>query len=106
MNALEVTLRFRGQTSDQHAIDLYDVSQALIGFERSLALTTHLILNDEIITQAPALKGAKIFARPPNAGSWELTAAIVVAAAGALYKLGQPQKIRPLVILFDLHMIM
>jgi len=31
MNTLEVTLRFLGQTSDQHAIDLYDVSQALIG---------------------------------------------------------------------------
>lgn len=96
MNALEVTLRFRGQTADQHAIDLYDVSQALIGFERSLALTTHLILNDEIITQAPALKGAEIFARPSNAGSWELTAVIVVAAAGAIYKLGTAPKDTPI----------
>jgi hypothetical protein len=74
MIALEVTLRFRGQTSDQHAIDLYDVSQALIGFERSLALTTHLILNDEIITQAPALKGAKylLVHRKQEVGSLQL----------------------------------
>jgi hypothetical protein len=96
MSALEVTLQFRGRNADQHEVDLYDVSQALVGFERSLALTTHLVLNDEIITQAPALKGARIFARPSNPGSWELTAAIVIVSAGALYKLGTAPKDTPI----------
>lgn len=96
MNVLEVTLRFTGRDADQHAINFYDVSQALIGFERSLALTTHLVLNNEIITQAPALKGAQIFALPPKQGSWELTAAILILTAGGLYKLGTAPKDTPL----------
>ena len=60
------TFSFTGNESDKHVIDFYDVSQALIGFQRSIALTTHLVLNDEIITQSPFLKGAKIYAFPPE----------------------------------------
>lgn len=71
------TLSFQGNEADEHKLDLYDASQALIGFQRSLAITTHLILNGEIITQAPALKNAKILAAPPREGSWELTALII-----------------------------
>jgi hypothetical protein len=98
MAPLEITLQYTGRNSEQGEIDLYDVSQALIGFQRSLALTTHLILNNEIITQAPSLKGARIYALPPRAGSWELTAAVAVtaAAAGALYKLGTAPKDTPI----------
>ncbi|HEV2162456.1 MAG TPA: hypothetical protein VGR52_09535 [Stellaceae bacterium] len=78
------TLSYSGADSDDHAIDFYDVAQALIGFERSLALTTHLILNNgEIITQAPSLEGAKIFAVPPADGSWKIDV-IVVATFMAL----------------------
>lgn len=95
MAVLEVTLRFSGRNADDNTIDLYDVSQALIGFERSLALTTNLVLNDEIITQAPSLEGAKIFARPSRPGSWELTA-LLVLTAGGLYKLGTAPKDTPL----------
>lgn len=96
MTILEVTFRFDGGTADEHAIDLYDIGQALIGFERSLALTTHLVLNNEIITQAPSLRGAKIFAYPSKEGSWELTAAILLLAAGGLYKLGVAPKDTPI----------
>ncbi len=76
-------LTFEGGDADRHLIDFYDVSQALIGFQRSLALTTHLVLNDEIITQAPALKGARIYAQPPEDGSWKFGAVVTVVAAGA-----------------------
>jgi hypothetical protein len=72
MRAIEITLSFNGGAADKNEINFYDVSQALIGFERSLALTTHLVLNGEIITQAPALKGAEILAIPPTEGSWKL----------------------------------
>ncbi len=96
MTILEVTLRFSGRDADKNTINFYDVSQALIGFERSLALTTHLVLNNEIITQAPALKGAQIFAYPPEEGSWELTAAIALLTAGGLYKLGTAPKDTPI----------
>lgn len=96
MTTLEITLSYRGNRAEQHELDLYDAGQALIGFQRSLALTTHLILNDEIITQAPSLKGAEIFARPPDRGSWELVAIIAVAVATAAYKLGTAPKDTPI----------
>lgn len=78
--ALRFTLSFSGNDADRNEIDLYDVSQALIGFQRSLALTTHLVINDQIITQAPSLKGANIFAIPPEEGSWKMTAVLGIAA--------------------------
>ncbi|CAK6715064.1 MULTISPECIES: DUF7946 domain-containing protein [Vibrio] len=84
-NNIEFTLSYEGGASDHHEIDFYDVSQALIGFQRTLALTTHLVLNNKIITQAPALKGAKILALPPEEGSWKITASIVL---GGLYTFG------------------
>jgi len=90
---------FSGSRADQNEIDFYDVSQALVGFERSLALTTHLILNGKIITHAPALKGAEIFALPPAEGSWKLSAAILVAATG-VYHLGTAPKDTPIDISF------
>jgi hypothetical protein len=65
------------------------------GFQRSLALTSHLVLNGEIITQAPSLKGASVFVRPPRAGSFEI-AAIIAAGAGAVYKLGTADRNTPL----------
>jgi hypothetical protein len=92
---ISFTLAFNGSLSDSHAIDLYDVSQALVGFQRSLALTTHLVLNDEIITQAPALKGAQILALPSEPGSWKLTA-IVLAGATGLYNASTAQSNSPL----------
>ena len=72
------TLSYTGSSSDEHEIDFYDVAQALMGFQRSIALTTHLVLNDEIITQAPSLKGAKLLALPPEEGSWKITAVIAL----------------------------
>lgn len=84
MEIVNFTLSYSGGMADEHEIDFYDVSQALIGFQRSLALTTHLVLNDEVITQAPSLKGARIFAIPPEEGSWKITAAVVAG----IYTLG------------------
>jgi hypothetical protein len=80
-------LSFSGKESEDHAIDFYDVTRALAGFQRSLALTTHLVLNDEVITQAPALKGARIYTEPSKEGSWEIIAGIFFSGS-ALYKLG------------------
>jgi len=95
MLRFEITLSFIGNNSDFQEIDFYELSQALVGFDRSLALTTHLVLNGEIITQAPALKGAKIVALPPSEGSWKLSAAVLAVAAGA-YQLGTAPKDTPI----------
>jgi hypothetical protein len=93
--AVAFTLSYQGNESDSNAIDLYDVAQALVGFQRSLALTAHLVLNDEIITQAPSLKGARIYVVPAEPGSWKITAWILAGATG-LYNLGAAQSNSPL----------
>lgn len=85
---VEFSLSYKGAIADAHEIDLYDVGQALIGFQRSLALTTHLVLNGEIITQAPSLKGATIVALPPEEGSWKLVAIVL----GGLYTVAATPK--------------
>lgn len=90
---IRFTLAYTGNDADDKSIDFYDVSQALIGFERSLALTTHLVLNNEIITQAPSLKGAQIYALPAEAGSWKMTAVIVISGA---YTLGTTDQHSPI----------
>lgn len=92
MAVANFTLSYSGGASDDNEIDFYDVAQALIGFQRSLALTTHLVLNDQVITQAPSLKGARIFAIPPEEGSWKITAAVLVG----LYTVGTAPKDSPI----------
>lgn len=52
----DIKLKFEGNLSDNHVLDFYDAARAMMGFQRSLALTTHLVVNGEIITQAPSLK--------------------------------------------------
>lgn len=82
---IQFELSYAGADAESHEIDLYDVSQALVGFQRSLAITTHLILNGKIITQAPALKGAQIFAFPSEEGSWKTKAGIVILGTAAYH---------------------
>lgn len=84
-------LSFHGRSADSHQIDFYDVSRALIGFQRSLAIATHLVINGEIITQAPSLRGASILAAPPKDGSWKFRATVILIG-GAVYSLGVAPK--------------
>jgi len=94
---IQFTLSYSGADADFHEIDLYDAAQALIGFQRSLALTTHLIINDQIITQAPALKGAKIYSSPAEEGSWRITAGVIITGVStAIYQLGTTSKDTPI----------
>lgn len=88
----DIKLKFDGRLSDNHVLDFYDAARAMTGFQRSLALTTHLVLNGEIITQAPSLKNAEILVTTPEPGSWELVATIV----GALWVAGTATKDTPL----------
>jgi hypothetical protein len=89
---IKFELVYEGGAADDHLIDLYDVSQALIGFQRSMALTCHLVINGEIITQAPSLKGAKILANPSEEGSWQMVATVLAG----IYMIGTAQKETPL----------
>jgi hypothetical protein len=71
------SLSYTGNLADRSLIDMYDAGRGLAAFHRSLALTTHLILNGEIITQAPSLKGAQIITTIPEEGSWKVTAVVL-----------------------------
>lgn len=86
--SVKFTLAFTGKAADRHLIDFYDAADALTGFQRSLALTTHLILNGEIIVQAPSLKGATILLKAPEPGSWKSTAIVVAGIATGVYHIG------------------
>lgn len=80
---LKFALSFEGNDADDHVLDFYDAADALTGFQRSLALTTHLVLQGEIITQAPALRGARILIKSPEAGSWKVITVVGLIASGA-----------------------
>lgn len=88
----DIKLKFDGRLSDNHVLNFYDAARAMTGFQRSLALTTHLVMNGEIITQAPSLKNAEILVTTPEPGSWELVASIV----GAAWVAGTASKDTPL----------
>src|ERR1700709_1118781 len=81
---ISISISYSGRSADNNALDLYDAGQALVGFHRSLALTAHLVLNNQIITQATALKGAQILSMPPQSGSWTSTAVIVIGGLWAI----------------------
>jgi hypothetical protein len=97
---VSVSLSYTGGLADNNAIEMYDAARGLAGFHRSLALTTHLILNGEIITQAPALKGARIISSSPEEGSWKVTAVIV---AGIWSVVSSPQESVPGHLIFSAY---
>lgn len=85
---MDFLLKYEGLLADRNELDFYDAAKALAGFQRSLALTTHLVVNGEIITQAPSLKNARIFVATPRPGSWEViaTVGLVIWAGGTASK--------------------
>lgn len=78
------SLRYAGSDASRAEIDFYDIARAILGFQRSLALTVHLVQNGEIITHANALKNARLLAIPPREGSWEFIAGVVFATVGGM----------------------
>lgn len=72
---------FKGNDAQAGRLQFYDGSQALVGFERVVSLTNHLLLNAEIITQSPSAKGFEVFLLPPEEGSWKAVLAVVFATA-------------------------
>lgn len=88
----DIKLKFDGRLAENHVLEFYDAARAMTGFQRSLALTSHLVLNGEIITQAPSLKNAEILVSTPEPGSWEIIATII----GAAWVAGTASKDTPL----------
>ena len=89
-------LSFEGNDAEDHELDFYDAAQAMVGFQRSLAVTTHLVLNGQVITQAPSLKNARIVVIPPLEGSWKVKASVVGSLLVGAYYAGTAPTDTPL----------
>jgi hypothetical protein len=85
----DIELKFAGEDADEGVLNFYDAAKALVGFERSLALTTHLVLNGEIITQSPSLRGAEIYLPHIEEGSWKAKAVVALSAATVVLSAGK-----------------
>lgn len=79
--SLTLELVFRGSDAQGGRLQFYDASQALVGFERVVSLTNHLLLNGEVITQSPSARGFEVFLLPPEEGSWKAVLAVVFGTA-------------------------
>lgn len=66
------------------AVDAYEGGRALLGLARSFSITTHLFVNDQVITQATALKNAQILLRPIKEGSLEFPFEFLIPGIDAL----------------------
>lgn len=51
-------------------LDAYDAGKALSGIARSVSLVAHYVVNEEIIKQAPYMRGAKLLLKPLKQGSF------------------------------------
>jgi hypothetical protein len=86
---VEFELTFDGGQAEEGLLEFYDAAKALSGFQRSLALTTHLALHGEIITQAPSAKGFQIYVPPFYEGSWKTRAKILLGTAFVVGSVGK-----------------
>lgn len=93
--AHRISLSFDGAAAENGIISLYDLTRALIGFERSLALTTHFVLHDEVITQVTSLRGAQILCSPAEIGSYKVPA-YIAAIGTAIGSIGSLESTNPI----------
>lgn len=81
-------LRYTGGWTSTSSIQYYDVAQALVGFERTISLTAHLLLNGEVITQSPSAKGFQLLALPAQEGSWKWTVGLALTLGQVAHAFG------------------
>lgn len=86
---VEFELTFDGGVASEGLLEFYDAAQALAGFQRSLALTAHLALHGEIITQAPFARGFDIYILPIEEGSWKARAKLILGTAFLVGSVGK-----------------
>ena len=87
---LEFDIVYKGSNAESGEIELYDLARSLYGLHRSLALTTHFVINNEVITKAPSLRNALIYTYPSEESSFKQTLKIGVLATAAYALLSSP----------------
>ncbi|WP_343619159.1 hypothetical protein [Ralstonia sp.] len=81
MSEFGLRFTFEKGIADENRLGLYDASVSLNGIARSLAITTHALVNGEIRTHGESAHGAKFFLLPSRKGSFIVDAAIWIGAA-------------------------
>lgn len=88
MPELRVKFVYQHADADGGLLDLYDGAKSLEGIARSLAITTHALLNGEVRTRADSATGAELYIRAPQRGSFIYEAIIYtggVVTSGIFY---------------------
>lgn len=80
---LIVKAHYRGGDFDEGVSPLYDGVASLDGLSKFIHLNTHMLINDEVIKRATALKGAEIYRKPSRSGSFIEVIGIVVICSAA-----------------------
>ena len=63
-------IKFDTGVSDFDGLNMYYGADALSGFAEALAITTHAIVNNNVVTQTPAVKGFKLDFKEAHDGSY------------------------------------
>lgn len=67
---LTFNIKFDAGSSQFDGLNMYYGADALSGFAEALSVTTHAILNNNVVTQTPAVKGFKLDFKEAHDGSY------------------------------------
>lgn len=76
--SVDISIAFQGGSASDNRLDMYDGAAALFGFSKTFLVSTHFLVNEKVIFQAPAATGVRCFLRTSRPGSWEQAIQIVV----------------------------
>ncbi|MGP9768153.1 DUF7946 domain-containing protein [Halomonas sp. AOP13-D3-9] len=80
----EIKTTYEGGMYDEGLSDLYDGSKSLNGFSRAISIVAHVLVNEEVIYKATAMKGIVIYRKASRKGSFvEIFEAYPLATAVA-----------------------
>lgn len=65
-----VKVRYQGGAADDHRLPLYDGTTSILGIAQALQIAVHAYMTDEVVSRATALRGAKMFIKPTQRGSF------------------------------------
>jgi hypothetical protein len=83
-------LRFDGRLASEGQLQFYDLAHALWGLERTISITTHLLLNGKVITQSTAAEGFYLTILPPEEGSWKVKVVLGIGSILGAFGLAPP----------------
>jgi hypothetical protein len=74
----QIRFRYRGGAADDNLLDLYDGTKSIHGFARALQIAAHGFIHHDVIHHATALRGARLYLKPPQRGSFLNDIVIVI----------------------------